>query len=256
MFLTYLIIFIAGLATGFINTLAGSGSLIMLPLLMGAGLPATIANGTNRVSVLVQSAIGAATFAQNKKLPLKGSAWTLIPTLFGALLGAWLATQVSAEFLKDFIGYLMLMMLGVILIKPKKWFRENNPEDLQNRSTISVLLMFGVGFYGGFIQAGVGIFLLAGLVLVSKYNLAQANALKLLVVFFYALPVLAVFIYYNQVDWFLGLFTAVGQGIGAFVGARFATRYPNADVWVYRLLVLVVVVSVIYFFKLWEWFFI
>ncbi len=251
----YIIVFLISIPIGFINTLAGSGSLVMLPLLMGMGLPAPVANGTNRVAVLFQSGVGVFTFLGSKRMSFDGTGWSIIPCVLGALVGAWVATQVSANQLKEIIGILLIVMLGVILARPKRWLQKaDQVSEKKYRSPAAILSMFAIGFYGGFIQAGVGVFLLAGLVLGVGYGLERANFIKLLIVAAYALPVLLVFIVYQQVDWGLGLLTAVGQSIGAFIGANFATRYHRADVWIYRLLVLVVFGAIIHFYKLWSWF--
>ena len=109
-------------------------------------------------------------------------------------------------------------------------------------------LFFVIGIYGGFIQAGVGIFLLAGLVMGVGYNLTQANAVKLVIVLALSLAAIVVFIVNDQVNWWLGALMAVGQSIGAWLAARFAVGNPNANVWVRRLLIAVIVLSIIKLF--------
>lgn len=253
MFLDYTQVLLISIVIGFINTLAGSGSLVMLPLLMGFGLPATVANGTNRVAVLVQSLVGVSTFMRSQKVQLKAAIWwSVIPCVLGAILGAWLATQTSPDDLKQFIGILLIVMLGVIVVRPNRWLKPQNASGERSKHPLAITVMFLIGIYGGFIQAGIGLFLLAGLVLGVGYNLQYANTIKLIIVLAYAFPVLLVFVWNNQVDWFLGLLTALGQGLGAFVGARFAAFYPRADLWIYRLLVLVVFAAIIHFYRLWE----
>lgn len=250
MYLVYFAIFLASILVGFINTLAGSGSLIMLPIFMSMGLPADIANGTNRVGVLFQSIVGTRTFLKNSTINLSKAWWSIIPCICGALFGAWLAKQVSPEFLKNFIGVLLIIMLFIILARPKKWLRQTTLVGNQDRKLLSILIMFVIGVYGGFIQAGVGIFLLAGLVLGLRYSLSYANAIKLMIVALYALPVLGIFALHEQVNWFLGFFAAIGQSIGAYLGALFATRYKHADIWVYRLLVIVIIGAILQFYDL------
>lgn len=246
--LIYLLIIVISIVIGFINTLVGSGSLVILPLLMSMGLPPHIANGTNRVAVLVQGIMGAGTFLRHKKVKIGQARWAITPCVLGAVLGAYLATQIDPQSLKRFIGVLMILMLFVILIKPKRWLKPQSLNEANNKKPLNLLIMFTIGVYGGFIQAGMGIFLLAGLVLGVGYNLTYANAVKLIIVVIYALPVLLIFIYHNQVNWFYGILTAIGQGTGAVIGAKFATQYKDAEVWVYRLLVLVILAAIIYFY--------
>jgi uncharacterized protein len=252
--MTYTIIFIASILAGFVNTLTGSGSLVMLPALMDlGGLNATIANGTNRVAIFFQSIVGVKTYLSQKKVEIGTAWWTIIPCCIGALLGACIATLIDAEWMKQFIGYLFIVMLFVILVNPKRWLKaEPNPQT-KEKKILSIAMMFLIGVYGGFIQGGFGNFLLIGLVLGVGYTLNYANGLKLIVVALYAPFVLFIFVWQNQIDWYMGLFTAVGQSLGAYLGARFATQYKQADLWTYRLLILIVLASIISFFKPYFW---
>jgi uncharacterized membrane protein YfcA len=251
--LFYTIIILVSVLVGFINTLVGSGSLIMIPLLIAMGLPAHIANGTNRVAVFMQSAVGSITFFQKKQITIGIGWWSIVPSVLGALVGAWTATQIPPDSLEYMIGILLLVMLGVIMVNPERWLKTTQSDGAKSKGFLPVLLMVLVGFYGGFIQGGVGIFLLAALVLGVGYPMGHANALKMLIVLFYSLPVLLIFVWQGQVDWLWGLFTAMGQSVGAYLGAKFAATHKDADVWTYRLLVLIIIASIVQFYKLWEW---
>jgi uncharacterized membrane protein YfcA len=135
----------------------------------------------------------------------------------------------------------MVMMLFVILIRPKRWL-EGRPETLNQRPTwTQALIFFAIGVYGGFIQAGVGIFLLAGLVLSAGYDLVRANAVKVLIVLCFTLFALAVFLINGQVRWSVGLILAVGNMLGAWVAARMAVE--RGATFVRWLLIAVVAVS-------------
>lgn len=252
MLFSYLIVILASVLVGFINTLAGSGSLIMLPLLMGLGLSAPVANGTNRVAIFFQSLVGANTFFRHKKISI-GEGWWLIGTcVAGAMVGAYASTQLDPNSLKQVIGALMILMLILLVFNPEKWLKEDPSLIERNRNFWTLLLLFVIGFYGGFIQAGIGLFLMASLVLGANYSLGKANAFKLIIVFAYALPVLFVFIIFRQVNWQIGLITSAGQALGAYLGARFAATHPQANLWVYRVLLLVIVISIIQFYELWK----
>ncbi|MCU0437603.1 MAG: sulfite exporter TauE/SafE family protein [Raineya sp.] len=246
--LQYFIVFIASILAGFINTLAGSGSLIMLPLLMWVGLPPVVANGTNRIAVVFQSATGLTTFLKKSSIRLQNPFWIITPSLLGALFGAYQATQVSDEFFKEFLGILMIVMLFLILLKPEKWLKAKIQESNNDNQWYNLLGLFFVGVYGGFVQAGVGIFLLVVLVMGMEKPMKIANAYKLIIVALYALPVLIVFLWSGQANWKWGLFTAVGQATGAYIAANFAAKHPKADRWTYYLLIFVIVVSIVYFY--------
>ena len=210
-----------GFAAGFINTLAGSGSLITLPILILLGLPANVANGTNRVGVLMQNIVAVATFRRHGALPLAGSLWPVIATLAGAVLGAELAVDLDEALMRRVIGVLMLVMLVIMLARPERWLvarRGKARADL----LLQVPVFFAIGLYGGFVQAGVGIFLLAGLVLGAGFDLVGANAVKNFIVLVFTVAALVVFLVNAQVRWEYGLLLAAGQGLGAWVAARMA----------------------------------
>jgi uncharacterized membrane protein YfcA len=233
----------AGFAAGFINTLAGSGSLITLPALIWIGLPATVANGTNRVGILMQNIVGVGSFMRHRILDVRGTLLLGIPATIGSVIGAQIAVNLNEEMMRRVIGAVMVAMLVVIIIRPQRWL-EGAQKELKSRPTwIQLLIFFVIGIYGGFIQAGVGIFLLAGLVLAIGYDLVRANAVKLGIVLFYIPFALAVYVRNNQVDLLAGLILGVGNMIGAWVGAR--TAVQRGAVWVRRLLIAVVIVSAI-----------
>jgi hypothetical protein len=210
-----------GFVAGFINTLAGSGSLITLPVLIVLGLPANIANGTNRVGILFQNLVAVATFRRRGALDARGSLRLMIPTVLGAIVGASLAVDLDEALLDRTIGVLMLVMLVVVGLRPRRWL-EAHASGEQTSYWLQAPVFFAIGVYGGFIQAGVGVFLLAGLVLASGYDLVGANAVKNLIVLVFTVAALAVFVVNDQVRWGLGLLLAVGNAAGAWVAARMA----------------------------------
>ena len=246
----YLAVIAAGFMSGFINTLAGSGSLVTLPLLIFLGLPATIANGTNRVAILLQNVVGVTSFDRQGILDRRGTLVLGTPMVVGALVGANIAVNLDEILMRRTIGVLMLVMLVVILIQPERWLRGK----LQRLEGWPAWWQFGlffvIGIYGGFIQAGVGIFLLAGLVLGVGYDLVRANAVKVGVVLVFTFFALGVFIFNDQVDWGIGLVLALGSMMGAWTAARVAVDKGAA--WVRRLLIAVVVISATNLLGLWS----
>ena len=214
---------LTGFAAGFINTLAGSGSLITLPILILLGLPANVANGTNRVGVLVQNIVAVATFRRSRLLDA-GAAWRLVvPSVLGSIVGAQLAVDLDEALLRRIIGALMLVMLATMFVQPERWLTED-AEQRRARPWLEIPLFFAIGAYGGFIQAGVGIFLIAALVLGAGFELVGANAVKNLIVLVFTAAALVVFVVNDQVQWTLGALLAVGQGAGAWLAARMAMQ--------------------------------
>ncbi len=244
----WLLFLVAGVGTGIINTLAGSGSLITLPIFVFVcGLPAPVANGTNRIGVLLQSGVGLATYRNRGALELVGTPRLLVAIILGAIVGTLIAVDINEETMNVVLGILMAVMLVVLLLKPSRWIHDQSVDAARSKHPLSLLAFFAIGVYGGFIQAGVGIFLLAGLVLISRFTLKAANGVKLLVVFLYCIPSLAVFFWFDQVHIGYGLAMAVFQALGAWIGVRWIVQFENADVWVHRILIVAVAAAAIKF---------
>ncbi|GAB4281439.1 MAG: sulfite exporter TauE/SafE family protein [Marinilabiliales bacterium] len=223
----YLIIGViaVGFFAGFINTLAGSGSLLTLPLLMFLGLDANVANGTNRIAILLQNIVGVSSFKQQKVFEWKQGLWFAIPAIVGSLIGARIAINLNNHVMKITIACLLIVMFFLILFKPDSWIKGKDKKVSAKPGFLQILIFFLIGVYGGFIQAGVGFFLLAGLVLGAGLDIVKANAIKVLIILFYTPIALSVFIWYNQIDYKIGLILAVGNMIGAFVGSRVAVSW-------------------------------
>lgn len=221
----FLLVIAAGLFAGFVNTLAGSGSLLTLPLLMFLGLPANIANGTNRIGVLVQSTVGAVSFQRKKIYRMKESMWMALPAMAGSLLGSVVAVKINERIMEILIGALLVFMFFVILYRPEEWVREKAVNISQKRRWWISVIFFLIGIYGGFLQAGVGFFLLAALVLGAGLDLTKANAVKVAVVCVFTAVALVVFIISGQVNYFMGIILAAGQGVGAWLATRVAVSW-------------------------------
>src|SRR6056297_2818175 len=213
-----------GFLAGFINVFAGGGSLLTLPFLMFLGLPANIANGTNRIALIMQNITATSSFKQQKVFRFKEGIYLTIPAIAGAIPGAFLASNIDKAFLENFIGVLLIIMLVFILIKPERWLRKSVRSGTKI-GWIQVITFFFIGLYGGFIQAGIGFFLIASLVFVAGSDLIKANALKLFNVLIYNSFAFAVFILHDQVDFFLGFIVGIGNMLGAFIATRVAVRY-------------------------------
>ena len=220
----YPVLIVAGVVAGFINTLAGSGSLITLPLLMFAGLPANVANATNRIGIILQSAVGSLGFRHSRVFEFREGLWLSVPATAGSLIGALAAVKLDSEVMEFFIGALLLFMFFIVLYKPEKWISEKAGKIEGRPKFWQIIIFFLIGLYGGFIQAGVGFLLLAGLVFGAGVNLTKANALKVFIVFVYSLIALLVFMLNKQVDYIAGFTLAAGSMVGAYIGTRVAVK--------------------------------
>lgn len=231
-----------GLVAGFINTTAGGGSMLALPLLMFLGLPANIANGTNRVAILLQNVIGVRTFHQKKVLNFSTDYRLAVPAVVGAVAGALFAVEIEVELLNKIIAGLMVMMLLLVVLKPDVWIKEHAGAVNPKPTRWQYVIFFFIGLYGGFIQMGVGFFLLAGLVLGCGHNLIKANAVKVFIVLIYTVFSLGIFMFHGQVNWTAGLILAAGNMAGAWLGVHFSVRGGAKYVRYVLMLALVIVI--------------
>lgn len=242
---------IAGLCVGFINTLAGGGSIISLSLLMFLGLPAPVANGTNRIAITIQTLTASLSFNKKKVLDKKKGIKLAIPTVLGSLIGSWIATDINEKVFERAMAVILLIMLFFILFKPNKYIY-GKEELVQKPVNIwQILLFFGIGLYGGFIHVGVGYFLLASLVLSAGYDLVHANALKVFLVLLYAPVTLLVFLFNDQVEWAYGLIMTIGNVTGAIIASRLAVS--KGVVFVKWVIIIVILITSGKLFGLYNW---
>ncbi len=247
----YPLLIIAGFVAGFINTLAGSGSAVTLPMLMFIGMPASMANGTNRVAIVLQNMAGVQGFRQRGMLDVRGAVMLSIPAVVGSVIGARVSLSLDEALMRQIIGVVMLLVLAVMLLRPRRWLH-GTLEKLDGWPTRKhLLLLFFIGMYGGFIQVGVGIWLLIGLVLGLGYDLVRGNGVKVAIVLFQSVAALAVFIVNGQVCWREGLVLAIGNMLGAWSGAWFAVE--RGVTWVRRILIAIVIFSAAQLLGVWEW---
>ena len=218
-----LLCLLGGLAAGIINTLAGGGSLLTLPILIFAGLPPKIANGTNRIPILVQNVFAVLSFRHGKVKTARHGLLLAVPALVGAAAGSYTATVLSGETFRHVLAGVLLLVLIPVFTKRTVPVSEDEPE--RGRVTpLSMVLFVGVGFYGGFVQAGVGFLVLGVLLLACGFDLVRANSIKVLVILIYTGVAVAIFVAQGQVDWLPAGAMLIGQSAGGWIGAKLAIR--------------------------------
>lgn len=222
---------LGGMAAGFINTLAGGGSMLTLPLLILLGLPADVANGTNRVGVIVQNITGVLGFRSKGVKQGKLSLWLCLPAGIGAVAGAGVAVTVAPEMLERIFGVVLVFLCATVLLRPSSWLKGRDPDALNRGISIKTFLVFlVVGFWGGFAQVGVGFLFLGGLVLSADLDLVTANAVKIFVILVFTVFSFLVFLANGQIEFAAGLVMAVGHAIGAWFAS--VTSVKKGAAWV------------------------
>jgi uncharacterized membrane protein YfcA len=189
------------------------------------GLPPVVANGTNRIPVVLQNLVSVFNFYRDKKIDVKKAVYCTVPVIAGSLLGSSLSIAISDSVFIIFFTIIMIIMLLLMFLKPDKWLKG----DINKMSTpVSKLQLFFyllIGIYAGFIHIGMGYFLLAVLVLMGGYDLLRANAMKSFIVLFYVPFSLIFFIYYGKINYEFGFIHAIGNMIGAYVASKWAVKW-------------------------------
>ena len=238
--ITVIILIVAGVFVGFINTLAGGGSVISLSVLMFLGLPPTVANGTNRIAILIQTFTAVSSFKKQKVLESRKALLLGIPAAIGSVVGAFIAVDINEIIFERAFAIVMLVMLVFILYKPQKYLYGR--KELMNKkiNVWQILLFFLIGIYGGFIHVGIGYFLLAGIVLSAGFDLVKANAIKVTIAFFVTVVALLVFFFSHEINLLYGIVLGLGTIAGAIIASRMAVKKGVSFVrWVIVILIIV-----------------
>lgn len=241
-------VFPVGIIVGIINTVAGGGSLLTLPMLIFLGLPAAIANGTNRLAIAVQNTCAVFGFKSKGVSNFRLSLFMAIPAFFGTVSGAYIAVEIEEALFKKILAIIMLLVLWLILWNPSK---NNNSfqyvDDRKNTSSLRKIIiigiMFFVGLYSGFIQAGVGLILLLVLTLVGGFNLVKSNSHKVFIIGINAFFALIVFALHKKVNWPIGFALAAGNGIGGWIGSTWAVK--KGEKFIRAVLIILIVVMAV-----------
>ena len=231
---------VAGFLVGFINTIAGSGTVITYSLFMMMGLPAGIANGTIRLGVVMQTLVAGLNFKRNNFLDLKKGLKLALPVVAGSVLGAQIAVSIDEEAFRTILAGVLFIMLIFLFLDPNRWLKDQLHLIEKKPGFVQILIFTGIGLYGGFIHIGVGILLLSAIVLNAGYDLVKANAIKILIVFLYSPFALAVFMLNDHIHYGIGLIAAAGNILGGIVGSNMAISRGNNFVrWVLMAVILI-----------------
>ena len=237
------VIVVAGLLSGFINTLASSGSAVTLPLMILIGLPATVANGTNRLPLLAGGISALLTFHRAGVVDWRHGLILSVPVVAGTLAGAALASVLDAKAMGWAVIVAVVAAFVMLVSNPKRFLRPAAMDGPRVAlTTASVFLP--IGLWAGFIVLDAGTYMLLGLVVVVGYDLIRANAIKSLFLLWISLASLLVFYVEGEVDWRIGVWLSAGSILGSWTGGRLATK-EWAKVWVFRLLLIVILAEIV-----------
>jgi uncharacterized membrane protein YfcA len=219
--LRVLLLFLGGIAAGFVNVSAGGGSLLTIPLLILYGLPVGVANGTNRVGVLIQNIMAAINFRRHGMRDIGQGLKLGITAMLGAVIGSFIALEIPDSLFQAILAGVMVLGLLVVFRGQKLQSGGDGEAELP---WLQLFLFFLIGIYGGFIQAGAGYLVIFSLTVLGGLSLKKTNSLKVIVISLYLAPSLVVYALNGRVEWLPALILAAGTGTGGWLGSTFCVK--------------------------------
>lgn len=220
--LSHGILLFTGIFCGFINVVSGGGSLLSLPVLIFIGLPPTEANATNRIAILTQSVTANLGFVSKSVHSFPLGLYQGLLAGLGSILGTIIAVYINPDSFKDILVVIIVVVVCLIVYKPKSEFVVFKNKKIRNAT--SLFLYFLIGIYGGFIQAALGFLAMLVSTAIDRMTIHQANQAKVFATLCITIVALAIFIYYDLVNWELGISLAIGGAIGGWLASRWSVK--------------------------------
>jgi len=238
------LLLVTGIATGFLNVMAGGGSMLSVPVMIFLGVPGTVANGTNRIAILPQNISAVIAFYRQGFAHFRLSLSLAACTIPGTLFGAWLATRIPNDQFNHLLAGIMLLVLVVMALPQPK----PNQAATEARKITGHVLMLLIGFWGGFIHVGVGFLLMPVLNRVMGMDLITTNSHKVFIVMCYTIVALLVFASQLELIWHYGLALAIGTTMGGWLAANFQIKQGvSAIKWTLNIVIVAFIIKLIWF---------
>lgn len=211
------VLFGTGLVAGFVDSIAGGGGLITLPVLLSLGFDPQHALGTNKLQATFGSGSASWHYARAKAVTVRDCVRGFICSLIGAALGSLAVLQLSPALLERVIPLLLLAVAVYTLLKPQLGTQDLHPR--MRRSSFDVVFGLTIGFYDGFLGPGTGTFWTIAFMLALGFNMLRATAYTKVMNFASNLSSLAMFLASGRLDFAAGFTMGFGQLLGARLGA-------------------------------------
>lgn len=241
----YPLLFLTGCFAGTVDTIAGGGGIITLPVLLSIGMPAPFAIGTSKLQASFGSVAAAWHFVRARAIDLRSCAIGICATFFGSVAGAEMVRRLDSRFLGKLIPWLLCGIVVYAILRP-----DVGNKDRRSRWPAPVFFVtfgLGLGFYDGFFGPGTGSFWTISLVLVLGYNFVKATACTKVMNATSNVAALAIFLAAGRVDFFIGILMGLGQLVGARIGSHLVvTRGARFVRPVFLTMVVIVMLNVIY----------
>jgi len=244
----FILLILIGFIAGIINTVAGGGSLLTLPMLIFMGLPSNVANGTNRIAILIQNFSSGAGFKSKGITSFPFSLYLGLSAMVGSIIGAYFAAiYVKDAIFNKILGIVMIIIVVFIVFKPKTSIKELEERIKGKYFWLAIIIFFFIGIYGGFIQAGTGIFILLTLSTLNHFTLIKSNAAKTTIVIVYTIASVAVFAFAGLINYKYGLIMAIGNASGAWLSSRWAVKKGDGVVKIFLVVIVIAMATKLWF---------
>ena len=244
----YPFLVLLGFFVSIINTMAGGASIITLPILIFLGLPSNVANGTNRIALMMTA------FSANMGFKSKGistypfSAYTGLFALFGSVIGAHIAVDINDEIFNKILSFIMILVILIIIFKPRIVNANLAVRLTGKHLKLSCLVFFFVGLYGGFINAGIGFVIMLFLHFYNRLNLIKVNATKVVIVLVYTIGAFLTFLFNDLVNIPYGICLGIGTLIGGWNASRFSVDKGEGVVKIFLVISAIIIAIKLWFF--------
>ena len=245
-----LLISLSGLVAGFLNAVSGGGAMLTVPALILIGLPPGVANGTNRLAVVLQSLTALAAYKKLNQTDSGLAVALMIPAMLGSVCGALVSVRLDDAVFQTLLAITMMILLIPIVFEPVLNSKLLAVSETGRGRRLLQVVFFGIGLYGGLLQIGAGIFILVALSTLGGLNLALANGVKVVIVMGVTGIASCVFALNGKVDWSAGLLLSITASIGAWFGAHWGVS--KGDSWIRIVLAGTIVVMAFQLLGVWE----
>ena len=216
------ILFFTGTLAGFVDSIAGGGGLIAMPVLFSIGLPPAVALGTNKFQASFGSFSAALNYVRKGVVRVDKCIRGICFTLIGAALGAFTIQLIAGDFLEKLVPVLLLVVFCYTLLTPQMGYQVSEPK--MGSDGFYVVFGLGLGFYDGFFGPGTGSFWMAAFLIVFGMDMRQAAGHTKIMNFTSNIVSLIVFLIGGKVLFGAGLCMAAGQFLGARAGSALAIQ--------------------------------
>ncbi len=216
-----ILLIVSGIVVGFINTLAGGGAIMSMTVFMALGLPIGVANGTNRIAIVLQNLTSSAVFIKKRLLDIKSGLKLSVPAIIGNIAGSLVATQINETVFKWCMGIVLFAILAYMLFA-KTHIHGGHGLEIKWWHYLWFLL---IGFYGGYVYIGLGYLILAITLTTMHLDIITANVIKGFVIFVATPFSLIIFMLHGQVDYAVGLLHALGNVVGTFIASHYGIHW-------------------------------